>query len=155
MVEDHEECLARLLAPRDRLVESDVLELGTDRDDALMRLIGKTRVERPALETDRNLDFARSLEQELKCRVLFAVVADVDPAQLLTRADRFGDRMNPVDDVVEVDIGAPTPGIYPSTLHDVPSRESLMTMRCAASASRKRSASAKSFDWRARRCGQR
>ena len=86
-----------------RFFQGDVVEGRAEGHDALMRAIRELREERPVLEAHGHGRFARAVEQLAQGRIAFAFVADVDALEFFFSGQSFLDRVDAVNDVVEVE----------------------------------------------------
>src|SRR5579883_2107539 len=111
-----------------------------------MRLERQPLEEGPPLESDGHVALLGGREQRAQRLIFGAVVGDADDAQPFARGQRFADRVNAVDEIVEIEgYGA----AVLATVHVVPSFASLTSMPQRKSASRSRSDAAQSLARRA------
>ena len=99
-----------------------------------MRFVRKLREETAALEADGNPRLCRSSEQLAQCRIATPLIRDVYAKQTLSALQRLFDRMNAVDDSVEIERLAAA--YSPAGVQDVPVWLSRSSIRSCNSACR-------------------
>ena len=140
---EHDDQSCPAAGMRENLVQRRVFKGRCDGHDALMCFERHAIEVSALLEANGHVTFLRLREQRTQRTILFSIGCNVNRAQPLAGDERLGDRMDPVDEIVEV-YWSEAP-----TLHEVPSLESLSSTPQRCNASRSRSEADQSFARRA------